>query len=44
MACGCKERGDAILRGVKSIAKGDLGQTKTELKSIAMGEPGRDHN
>jgi hypothetical protein len=34
MACGCKERGDAILRGVRSIAKGDLGQTAAELKFI----------
>jgi hypothetical protein len=35
MACGCKERGDAIMRGVKSAAKGDLSQTKTELKFVA---------
>ena len=34
MPCGCKECGDAIMRGVKSIAKGDLGQTKIELKFI----------
>jgi hypothetical protein len=35
MPCGCKERGEAIVRGVKSAAKGDLGQTNTELKFIA---------
>ena len=35
MPCGCKERGDAIMRGVRSIAKGDLGQTSAELKFIA---------
>jgi hypothetical protein len=34
IACGCKERGDAILRGVTSVAKGDLNQTAAELKFI----------
>ena len=35
MACGCKERGDAIMRGARSVAKGDLVQIKAELKFIA---------
>ncbi len=35
MPCGCKERGDAVVRGVRSIVKGDLSQTAVELKFIA---------
>ena len=33
-ALGLQRTRDAIMRGVKSIAKGDLGRTKTELKFI----------
>jgi hypothetical protein len=35
MPCGCKERGDAIMRSVRSFAKGDLNQTAAELKFLA---------
>jgi hypothetical protein len=35
MPCGCKERGDAIVRGVRSAAKGDLSQAGAEMKFIA---------
>jgi hypothetical protein len=33
--CRCKERGAAIVRGVKSAAAGDLKQTGVELKFVA---------
>ncbi len=35
MGCGCKERGAAIARGVRSVARGDLSQASAELKFMA---------
>lgn len=35
MPCGCKERGEAIVRGARSVAKGDLSQAGSEMKFVA---------
>jgi hypothetical protein len=35
MGCGCKDRGEAIVRGARLVARGDLSQAGTELKFIA---------
>jgi hypothetical protein len=35
MGCGCKERGEAIARGVRSVAKGEIGRASAEMKFVA---------